>query len=272
MDHPPGPPEPWTSESSPAGAVPAATLIVLRDAEAGGPPEALMLQRSSTMAFAAGATVFPGGRVDDADRLLAARLTHHGAVEDAAARIAAIRETIEEAGLAVGLSSMPPKAVVAAMRSALHDGAPLGAVLDAHGLSLALDALEPFARWCPGRSEIGRITRVFDTRFYLAQAPCDAHLATADTTENVRLRWVSAAQMIADCDAGREKAIFPTRRNLERLARGASHAEIVEQTRAHPLEMVTPWEEVRDGALHLCIPTHLGYPVTSESVTTASRT
>src|SRR5258707_1005144 len=54
-------------------AIPAATLIVVREM-AGGPPELLMVERAEGMAFAAGAWVFPGGRIDAADRTLADRL------------------------------------------------------------------------------------------------------------------------------------------------------------------------------------------------------
>lgn len=230
-----------------------------------------MLQRADTMRFAAGAIVFPGGRVDAGDHDLAATLAHDLPPQDAAARIAAIRETIEEAGIAVGLSAIPSADVIAAMRRALHGGASFGAVLDAEGLSVDLAALTPFARWCPGRAERKIVTRIFDTRFYVARAPEEGHLATADATENARLRWASAAEVIADCDAGREVAIFPTLRNLERLALGGSYAGVVAHAMAHPPAMVTPWFEDRDGEPHLCIPDNLGYPVTSQSLATVLR-
>lgn len=83
-------------------AIPAATLVLLRDRQ-DGPPDLLMVERSAAMAFAAGALVFPGGRIDPGDHLLADTVQQ----EDATARIAAIRETIEEAGIAVGLSPLP---------------------------------------------------------------------------------------------------------------------------------------------------------------------
>ena len=47
----------------------AASVILVRDGCRG--IEAFMLTRAPTMAFSAGATVFPGGGVEDADRLLA---------------------------------------------------------------------------------------------------------------------------------------------------------------------------------------------------------
>ena len=80
-------------------AIPAATLIVVRDRPAGA-PELLMVERSEGMAFAAGALVFPGGRIDAADTSLAPG--------DAAA-VAAIRETIEETAVPVGLTPAPDR-------------------------------------------------------------------------------------------------------------------------------------------------------------------
>ena len=83
-------------------AIPAATLVVMRE-RGDGPPDLLMVERTAGMAFAGGAMVFPGGRIDDDDRALAAGF----AEPDAAACIAAIRETLEETGIAVGLAPGP---------------------------------------------------------------------------------------------------------------------------------------------------------------------
>lgn len=72
-------------------AVPAATVVLVRDADAG--LETLMVHKDSKVAFG-GMWVFPGGRIDDADR--------QGADDEVdAARRAAAREALEEAGLAV---------------------------------------------------------------------------------------------------------------------------------------------------------------------------
>ena len=73
-------------------ALPAATVVLVRDG-ASGALETLMMRRDSRVAFG-GMWVFPGGRIDDADRA--------GAEDelDAAARAAA-REAREESGLVV---------------------------------------------------------------------------------------------------------------------------------------------------------------------------
>ena len=239
-------------------AIPAATLVILREAAGGGAPELLMVERAAAMAFAAGALVFPGGRVDAGDRVLAARLGGDG--DEAAARIAAIRETIEEVGLGIGLAHAPSPATVATMRAALHGGGAFAEALDAARLRLVPDALTAFARWRPAHRHL----RIYDTRFYLARLPADAPVATADRTESVRLFWATAAAVLAECDAGRASVIFPTRRNLERLARHATIDAAMADAAAHPVETVTPWIETRDGVEHLCIPEGLGYPITAE--------
>ncbi len=80
-------------------AVPAATVILLRDGPEG--VETLMLRRDSRLVFAGGAWVFPGGRVDPADY----EADHPDDVYRAARR-AAVREAAEESGLTVDPDGM----------------------------------------------------------------------------------------------------------------------------------------------------------------------
>ncbi|MDQ2878047.1 MAG: NUDIX domain-containing protein [Pseudomonadota bacterium] len=242
--------------TEPPPAIPAATLVLFRK----GPnaPELLIVERAKAMVFAGGALVFPGGRIDPGDHALAANLG--GEPDDMAARVAAIRETIEETGVPVGLNAVPDAAALTALRRGLHDGTPFAALLQRAGLSLAPDALVPFARWLPAH----RHMRIFDTRFYLARLPEGAPDPVVDDTENVRVFWMSARGVLDEADAGRARIIFPTRRNLERLAQFSSFDEAAAHAADIPVRAVTPWEEERDGQRHLCIPDDLGYPVTSE--------
>ena len=82
--------------------IPAATLVIFRDQPGSNAPELLMVERSAKMVFAAGAAVFPGGRIDDAD-FEYARALGHDDFEEYGARIAAVRESIEETGIAVAV-------------------------------------------------------------------------------------------------------------------------------------------------------------------------
>jgi 8-oxo-dGTP pyrophosphatase MutT (NUDIX family) len=99
--------------TTPAGVVaaPAATVVVLRDGEAG--IETLLCRRSSKLAFHGGAWVFPGGRIDPED--------FGDAPDDlaAAARRAAVREAKEEAGVDVD-----PDALVHLSNWTTPEGAP----------------------------------------------------------------------------------------------------------------------------------------------------
>lgn len=239
---------------------PAATVVILRD-RPGAAPEILMVERASSMAFAAGALVFPGGAVDAADHALAIQIGGELPLDEAAARIAAIRETLEESGLAIAFTRAVEQDRADAMRRMLAEGASMGDVLRAHRLEIALDALVPFARWHPASLEQAR--HVFDTRFYLVRAP-EGQAASVDATENVHHFWGCAADILVRCDRGEGQIIFPTRRNLERLAQFASYDGVAAHALSIPVEKVMPWVEERDGEKHLCIPAHLGYPVTSE--------
>lgn len=213
-------------------AIPAATLVLFRE-RTNAPPELLIAQRAAGMAFAGGALVFPGGRIDPEDRVRAARHSDL-AEDDAAARIAALRETVEEVGFDFGLG--------------IHD-------------------LTPFARWLPKH----RQARNFDTRFYIARVPGDAPEPRADGGETVRAFWASATDVLAMCDRGEAAIIFPTRRNLERLAQFDSFDAAVKHALSHPILPITPFQEEREDGPWLCIPEGLGYPVTAEKWTSLVR-
>lgn len=237
-------------------AIPAATLILLRD-RPGALPEIPMIGRGAHLAFAASRMVFPGGRVDADDHVFAERpdlLVDGPAIdpEDLAHRITAIRETIEEIGLAPGIEGINGVERLAAMRAALHEGEPLSAVLGRFGLRVDPQVIHPFARWRPDHE----LSRRFDTRFYIARAP-DLGEASADGSESSHLVWATAERHLAN-----KALIFPTIRNLERIGQAGDFEAAVALARRYPIEMVTPWIETRDGEHVLCIPDTLGYPVT----------
>ena len=244
--------------------IPAATLVLMRPS-ASGAPDLLLIERVKTMAFAGGALVFPGGRIDPDDVALGERIG--GGLEDAAARIAAIRETIEETGIAPAVLPAPSAATISQMRQELEEGTPFSELLDSLSFSLDLGALTPFARWCPNFKEARR----FDTLFFVAEAPGGAAEASAAEAEAVRTLWASAQEVLEEARSGRAQIIFPTRRNLERLARFASIEEARADAERHGVRKVVPWIEEREGERWLCIPDDLGYPVTAERLETARR-
>lgn len=251
-------------------AQPAATLLIFHEDDGSeAPPRLLMVMRARTMAFAAGAAVFPGGKVDADDHEVAKPLALGAEIApaDAAARVAAIRETLEETGLAPGLEHGGGDGGLAAMRQALLADTPFSAVLAEHGARLILDTLVPFSRWRPNFAH----TRVFDTRFYITRmtGPLPPHDVV--TSENSELFWINAADAVAQAQAGALHMIFPTRRNLERVAQYRTFDETRESTRRYPPRRITPFIVKRDGQPHLCIRDDCGYPITSELLDKAMR-
>jgi 8-oxo-dGTP pyrophosphatase MutT (NUDIX family) len=234
-------------------AIPAATLIVVRE-RAGSAPELLMVERAGSMAFAAGAWVFPGGRIDAADRQLAE------AHDLDPAAVAALRETIEETAVPVGLSPTPDTAAARVLQDALVADRAFGDLLSKHGLQLDAGSLTRFARWVPKFHAVRR----FDTLFYVARCPAGAWEPHVIEGECSGAAWLTAAELLDRDRRGEARLIFPTRRNLERLAQHSSFDEIQADAIAHPVEPVTPWVEERDGEQFITIPDHLGYPVTQE--------
>lgn len=231
-------------------AIPAATLILVRD-RASGPPELLMVERAGGMAFAAGALVFPGGRVDAADR---------EAGGDDAAKVAAVRETIEETAVPGGLMPVPTVDQAAALQDALVADKPFADLIRDGGFAVDLDALIPFARWVPKFHAVRR----FDTMFFIARAPAGEWHPRVIEGECASACWVGAQDVLDLERSGAARLIFPTRRTLERLAQHDSFDAIRADAEAHPIEPVTPWLEERDGEQFITIPNHLGYPVTAE--------
>ena len=252
---------------SPAG-IPAATIVVFRNAPGGGPPEILMTVRSRNMAFAGGMAVFPGGRVDEADFELA-RSQDFGLPEDEAAhQIAAVRETLEETGLALGLSGDINAQRADEARELLAEQGALAPVLDQFGWTLDLDKIVPFARWFPKNE---RIPRVYDTRFYLVDLGTGAVDVSADNSENTRLFWTTAQGALDMAETGEIKLIFPTRRNLERLALFASFAEARAQAEAIPVKTIIPQIDDSNDEPMLRIMEDAGYPITAELLSTVMR-
>ncbi len=202
-------------------AVPAATVLLLRDGTAG--IEVFMLQRHIDSDFVGGAFVFPGGKVDAADLEMPEGTVTGGAHDDSSYRVAAIRETFEECGVLlarlqgqpIGVTELSSPAFVEARnrlitRSAPWDWRPW---LAESGLVLDLGALAFWAWWVTPEG----VHRRFDTRFYVAISPED-HQASHDEVETTDSRWVRPADALAAARAGEVSIILPTRKNLEQLA------------------------------------------------------
>ena len=241
----------------------AATVLLVRDGAAG--LEVLMATRARTIDFAAGAAVFPGGKVAGADRdggwLALSDGGSHLEADERGFRVAAARETFEETGLL--LARTPDgdpvgPAVVAAFageRSAVERAPERFAQLvgDA-GLRLDLSAFVDFAHWLTPDG----MPKRFDTRFLIARAPV-GQTPVCDGGEATALDWLSPAAAVAEALAGRRAIIFPTRLNLELLAESVDADGAMSAAAARPLRPVTPRIVKENGEATLVIRDDAGY-------------
>jgi len=226
--------------------IPSSTVLLLRDDR--GPFEVFMVQRHHQIDFAASALVFPGGKVDPADRDLALRTACTGADdlddETFAVRVSAVRETFEECGVLLarrcGEDALLPESEVRPLETRYRADLVAGRVTlrditAAHDLSLALDVLVPFAHWITPAF----MPKRFDTHFFLVPAPAD-QVAAHDGEESVDSIWIEPRVAVADAQAKRRPIIFPTLRNLIKLARSTSVGEAFERARREPIVTVLP--------------------------------
>lgn len=148
----------------------AASVVLLRAGERSA--EVFMLRRHRRASFMASAFVFPGGAADPGEDDL---------------RLTAARELFEEAGVLLCREEVAPE-THAALRAACEGGADFrGAIADA-GLSLALDALVPFAHWITPSVEPKR----FSAHFFAAALP-PGQVPRFDDRETVDQAWVAPA-------------------------------------------------------------------------------
>ncbi len=245
--------------------VPAATIIILRKGRENDAPEFLMVQRAKEMRFAGGAAVFPGGRLDPSDRELAASLAPGDDPEITASKVAGIRETLEETGLVIAMRKPVSADEAREARKMLFAEENLAPVLDRFGWEPELDALTYYAHWCPP------MDKAFDTRFFLHDLGTGAVDIAVDATENTRLFWTSAQGALDLQERGEISMIFPTMRNVERLAGFADHADAVASAAEFPPRRMSARRETIDGKDWVTIPEGRGYPITRQSVEEARR-
>ena len=245
--------------------VPASTIIIFRKGREAPAPEFLMVQRAKEMRFAGGAAVFPGGRIDPSDRELAAQLAPDADPEIAASQVAGIRETLEETGLVIAMRQPVSPDMAREARAMLFAEESLAPVIERYGWEPHLDALTYYAHWCPP------MDKAFDTRFFLHDIGTGAVDIAVDATENTRLFWTSAQNALDMQERGEIALIFPTMRNVERLAGFASPAEAMASAREYPPRRMSARRETIGDEDWVTIPDGRGYPVTRQSVADAQR-
>jgi len=254
-----------------APALPAATVLLVRDQPAF---EVLMVKRHHQIEFASGALVFPGGKIEpaDADPGWAAHCRGWDGrpPDDRRLRIAALREAFEESGvlLARDRDGIPWRAVetAAASREKIARGElAFLELVRSQKVQLDLEAMAPFARWITPPM----MPKRFDTWFFIATAPKD-QFAVCDGYETVDAEWIEPDVALGLADRGERKIIFPTRMNLQLLAKSTSTDQAIAAARARPVVVVEPRIEIRNGERYLLLPPDAGYGAVAEPLSTAS--
>lgn len=180
--------EAWFRDNEPdETVVPAATVVIVRDGADG--IETLMLRKNSKLAFG-GMWVFPGGRIDPEDV--------EGAPDaETAARRAAAREAVEEAGMAV-----------------------------------VVEDLAWFAHWTPP----ALAPRRFATWFFVGPAAPD-HEVVIDGGEIHESDWMRPADALGRRDAGEVELAPPTWMTLRYMCDFADVAGLMADAHARDPEV-----------------------------------
>jgi 8-oxo-dGTP pyrophosphatase MutT (NUDIX family) len=257
-----------SGERQPAEPRNAATVLLLRNASRG--LSVYLLRRQTTMAFAGGMVVFPGGGVDqrDFDHSVAwagptvgewaARL----GVEEPLARAlvcAAVRETFEESGV---LLAGPSGDEVVADTTGEHWEADRRALegrelaftefLQQRGLVLRTDLMGLWSAW---------LTPVFEPRryrtwFFVAALP-EGQRTRDVSSESTSVVWLPAAAAAAAAEDGTLALMPPTYLTCLEVAQHGSPEEVLAAAHERRLEMFTPAvEEVDGGHALTLLPLH----------------
>ena len=253
---------------------PASTVVLLRDSSRG--PEVFLVRRHEGTAFMGGAHVFPGGRVDDADRDgdeawcegiddAVGRLSGVDRTDALAYHVAAVRELFEEAGVllardadgrTIALASPDAHARFRQYRADIHDGRnTLRAVVEREGARLALDSLVHFAHWVTPPIDV----RQFDTRFFATRAPLDQTPAH-DETETTHSTWLTPDAALAQAVRGEIILPPPTWTTLRELERFATVDEVFAWARRRRVSRRQPKLVDDGGRRMLLLPGDPEYP------------
>ena len=251
--------------------IPASTVLIIRDGATG--LEVFMGVRHHEIDFAAGALVFPGGKLDksDFDKKLNQYLIEEETSdrEYAPFKIAAIRECFEEANILFAKNKDGRSIIdegelfkLKKWRDAfINESTSMYEFARLENLLFSIDALIPFSHWVTPE----KVSKRFDTRFYIAAAP-EGHKGQHDGNESVDSIWINPQQALNDCLSKKRTIIFPTRLNLEKLNQSKTVADAINNAKNSNIVKVTPLIEKLDEGIFITIPKEAGYGEIKEAI------
>ena len=242
---------------------PAATVVMLRDSDAG--MEVFLLKRHGLSDVLGGAYVFPGGKVDprdaelDADRHLdrsAADLQAslneepHHAVSAASLYVAALREAFEESGVLYVEGATRQRAERAS--ALLRGGHAFDEVLATMSMRLQTRNIVPWSRWITPK--VPTVTnKRFDTRFFVSAVP--AHqTARHDNHEATESVWLTARDALQRYWNAAIELAPPQIMSLAHLSHFNRVQELLQDARSRPPPVVAPEPFTHEGLRNVCYP------------------
>jgi 8-oxo-dGTP pyrophosphatase MutT (NUDIX family) len=242
----------------------AATVVLLRPSADG--PSVYLLRRQTSMAFAAGMCVFPGGGVDkrDFDHSVAwagptpAEWAARLGVDEPLARAlvcAAVRETFEESGVLLAGTASEVVADTTgddweADRVALEARElAFTEFLDRRGLVLRTDLLGVWAGW---------LTPVFEPRryrtwFFVALLP-EGQVTRDVSTESSSVTWMGAMSAVVAVEGGDMFMLPPTYLTCLEVGQYPDPASVLAAAAGREVDMFTPEVVPADGEFVLSMP------------------
>jgi len=181
----------------------AASVIAVREVRDGA--EVLVIERSADARFLPGYVAFPGGAVEDRDAELGVRW--FGSVAEAA-RACAVRELMEEVGLAPAPVGLGPAATNS---------------VEGHGaVTVSAERLPRLARWVAPPDVPVR----FDAEYFAIDAGYAVD-PVPDGQEAAAAWWISPARLLADWQAGACRLYWPTYFTVRRLSGCSTAADVL---------------------------------------------
>lgn len=254
------------NERNEMAALPAATVVLLRDGAEG--LEVFLLKRHGLSAVLGGAYVFAGGKVDAEDRewldrLDAAPADLHARLgepqltqaEAATLFVGAVREVFEETGvLFADLSPQQAREAWAALRA----GPRFGELLEGREVRLTVAALHPWSRWVtPMVRSVSR--KRYDTRFFVARMP-PGQEATHDAHEATESLWLAPATALRQYWDGAIELPPPQLMSLAHLARHRDTDSVLQAARSRPPFCIRPHPVDGEQGRMLCYPGDPAHP------------
>lgn len=191
---------------------PASTIQVIREVPNGGGIEVLLLRRNKQLKFASGFWVYPGGKIE-IDEL-------QNRTELEAARIAGVRETMEEASLTVDINNL---------QFCIH--------------------------WTTPKNE----KRRFATYFFHAKVDYDNSKVVVDDSEILEHKWMSPQAALEALQQKEVFLLPPTYITLQRIIDCTTYQQVTEEWNRSEPTFVNPIIGMDDYTVHCMYDGDAGY-------------